>query len=281
MGGLDLSVIFFGLASAVSWGAGDFSGGVASKRASAYSVVVISQFVSLVLLILSAILIPEGTSSVQDMLIGGLAGICGVAGLVALYTGLARGPMGLVAPVTAVVAAMVPVLFSLFTEGFPAWKLMIGFIFGLVAVWLISKNDKGTKVQLADIRLPVFAGIGFGIFFVLIDQVSDNAILWPLVSARCASIIAMLAIGLLTRNFKGPVLKLLPIIVIAGIFDTSGNVFFALATRFGRLDIAAILGSLYPAVTVLLAWIVLNERLSRRQWMGVLFALIALILIAI
>jgi drug/metabolite transporter (DMT)-like permease len=131
MGGLDLSVIIFGLATAISWGAGDFSGGLASKRTSVYSVVVISQFVSLLLLILVALLVPEGSNSVQDMVIGGIAGVFGAAGLVALYSGLARGPMGLVAPVTAVVAAIIPVLYGLWNEGLPAWWNIVGFERGM------------------------------------------------------------------------------------------------------------------------------------------------------
>ena len=100
-------------------------------------------------------------------------------------------------------------------------------------------------------------------------------------SARSASIIIILGIGLLTRGIAVPAVSQIPIIALAGIFDTSGNVFFAIATRIGRLDISAILGSLYPAVTVLLAWIILNERLSLRQWLGVVLAVIALILITI
>jgi len=275
-----LSIILFGLASALSWGTGDFSGGLATKRTSVNGVVVLSQFVSLLLLMLSAILIPEETNTVQDMIIGGIAGVCGVAGLIALYTGLARGPMGIVAPVSAVVAALVPVLFSILSEGIPKLGVILGFGIALIAVWLISQGDQEKKLRLVDFRLPVYAGLGFGIFFILIDQVSGNAILWPLVSARIASIVVVLVFGLLTSNIDLPSYNLLPIIALAGIFDTGGNVFFALATRFGRLDISAVLASLYPAVTVLLAWLILKERLTIWQWVGVLLALIAVILIA-
>ena len=279
--GSGFSVILLGLASAVTWGAGDFSGGLASKRTSAYSVVVLSQFVSLVLLVLSAVLIPEGDNSLRDIALGGIAGVCAAAGLVALYSGLARGPMGVVAPVTAVVAAIVPVLFSVFSEGIPTIMAMVGFAGALVAVWLISQGDQDAKIHLSDLRLPIIAGFGFGIFFILIDQVSSNAILWPLVSARGASILVVFIVGMLSRNIELPDLTQLPIIALAGVFDTGGNVFFALATRVGRLDISAILGSLYPAATVVLAWIILKERLAMRQWIGILLALVAVILIAI
>jgi drug/metabolite transporter (DMT)-like permease len=189
--------------------------------------------------------------------------------------------MGLVAPVTAVTAAIVPVLFSSLNEGLPAWWNMVGFAVALLSVWLISHGGENSGFRLSDLRLPFLAGFGFGIFYVMIDLVSDNAILWPLASARSASIIVILGIGLLTRGIEMPVVRQLPIIALAGIFDTSGTVFFAIATRIGRLDISAILGSLYPAVTVLLAWIILNERLSRWQWLGVIFALISVILITI
>ena len=278
--GSGFSVILLGLASAAAWGAGDFSGGLASKRTSAYSVVILSQFVSLVLLVLSAVLIPEGANSLRDMILGGIAGVCGAAGLVALYSGLARGPMGVVAPITAVVAAIVPVIFSILNEGFPAMEVFVGFIIALIAVWLISQGDQDAKIHLSDLRLPIIAGFGFGIFFILIDQVSSNAILWPLVSARSALILVVFIVGMLSRNIELPVLTRLPIIALAGIFDTGGNVFFALATRVGRLDISAILSSLYPAATVVLAWIILKERLAMRQWIGILLALVAVILIA-
>lgn len=279
--GSGISVILLGLSSAAAWGAGDFSGGLASKRTSAYSVVALSQFVSLVLLVLSAVLIPEGDNSVRDMVLGGIAGVCGAAGLVALYSGLARGPMGVVAPVTAIAAAIVPLIFSMLNEGLPAVEDFLGFIIALVAVWLISQGGLEAKLHLSDLRLPIFAGIGFGIFFILIDQVSSNAILWPLVSARGTSILVVLIVGMLSRNIELPVLTRLPIIALAGIFDTGGNIFFALATRAGRLDISAVLSSLYPAATVVLAWIILKERLTMRQWIGILLALVAVILIAI
>jgi drug/metabolite transporter (DMT)-like permease len=279
--GSGISVILLGLASALSWGAGDFSGGLASKRTSVYSVVVLSQFVSLVLLVLSAVLIPEGDNSLRDIALGGIAGVCGAAGLVALYSSLARGPMGVVAPVTAVAAAIIPVIFSILNEGLPAMEVFVGFVIALIAVWLISQGGQEAKIHLSDLRLPIFAGFGFGIFFILIDQVSSNAILWPLVSARSASILVVFIVGMLSRNIELPVLTRLPIIALAGIFDTGGNIFFALATRVGRLDISAILGSLYPAATVVLAWIILKERLATQQWIGILLALVAVILIAI
>jgi drug/metabolite transporter (DMT)-like permease len=279
--GSELMVILLGLSSAFSWGAGDFSGGYASKRTSAYSVVVMSQFVSLVILSVGVYLINAGPFSLEAAFMGAIAGLCGSAGLVALYTGLARGPMGVVAPVTAVVAAVVPVLFSIFQIGIPGPTDLIGIMIALGAVWMISSGKKEANVHLEDLGLPVFAGLGFGLFFILIAKASAQAVIWPLIFARSSSIIAILLVGLLLKRIERPALDQLPIIALSGIFDTGGNIFYILATRYGRLDIAAVLSSLYPAATVFLAWMILKEKLSRRQWVGVILVFTAVILIAI
>lgn len=276
-----LSTIFLGLASAISWGAGDFSGGLASKRTSVYSVVALSQFVSMVLLIFAGFILPEENIYTQDIILGALAGVCVATGLVALYTGLARDKMGVVAPVTAVVAAIVPVIFSIFLEGLPQPQQILGFGIALISIWLITRTDQNSKFQLGDLKLPIFAGVGFGLFFVLIERVSDNAIWWPLVSARITSICLVLVAAVLIQKLEIPNAYQLPIIALAGIFDTGGNVFYALATRFGRLDIAAILSSLYPAATVILAWIILKERLTLYQWIGVVMVLLAVLFITV
>ena len=279
--GSELMVILLGLSSAFSWGAGDFSGGYASKRTSAYSVVVMSQFVSLVILSVGVYLINAGPFSLEAAFLGAIAGLCGSAGLVALYTGLARGPMGVVAPVTAVVAAVVPVLFSIFQIGIPGPTDLIGIMIALGAVWMISSGKKEANVHIEDLGLSVFAGLGFGLFFILIAKASAQAVLWPLIFARSSSIIAILLVGLLLRRIERPALDQLPIIALSGIFDTGGNIFYILATRYGRLDIAAVLSSLYPAATVFLAWMILKEKLSRLQWVGVILVFTAMILIAI
>jgi drug/metabolite transporter (DMT)-like permease len=124
------------------------------------------------------------------------------------------------------------------------------------------------------------AGVGFGLFFVFIDKASDQAVLWPLVAARAASISCMLCLVLLRGEFAAPSTKHLFLLLMVGIFDAAGNTFFALASRIGRLDISAVLASLYPAATVLLAWILLRERLLPKQWAGVAMATAALVMIS-
>lgn len=279
--GQELAAVFFGLAAAASWGAGDFGGGVATKRSPVYVVVLLSHIVGLVGLFLLIGLSGEPLPAAGNLWIGALGGIAGAVGVAALYTGLSQGRMGIVAPLTAVITAVVPVLFGLFSEGLPTTQQLAGFMVALLAVWLIA-NDNGagfTGLNWQDFRLPIIAGLGFGLFFISIDQVSDNAILWPLAAARVASIGFMLILVLISRQRGVPARGQLAVIALVGVSDTAGNAFFALATSLGRLDIAAILSSLYPAVTILLAHFLLDENISRQQWMGIAAALAAVVLI--
>jgi drug/metabolite transporter (DMT)-like permease len=271
--------VAFGLASAASWGAGDFSGGVAAKRSNVYGVVIVSQAVGLALLTTLALLLAEPIPAASDLLWGAVGGLAGGVGVVALYRGLAVGRMGVVAPVAAVVSAGVPVVFGLFLEGIPAAPQFLGFGLAFVAVWFVSRPSNGTPIQFRDLGLALIAGVGFGIFFITIDHVSERAILWPLVGARIASVVMLLVMALL-RQAATPMRGHLPLIALVGLFDAGGNAFYALAAQAGRLDVAAVLGSLYPAATVLLAYFVLKERIGRQQWIGVAVALAAVTLIA-
>jgi drug/metabolite transporter (DMT)-like permease len=276
-----LLAILLGLASAASWGAGDFAGGVATKRTRVVGVVIASQLVGGILLLTLAIILAEAIPSPANLFFGGLAGIFGTLGLLALYQGLAKGQMGIVSPVAGVVAAALPVGLSLLSEGLPPIYHLVGFGVALTAVWFLSWGSTDTPIRAQQLWLPVAAGLAFGLFFVLIDQVSDETILWPLISARIAST-GLLSIFCVIRGQRVlPERNRLTLIALAGMFDTGGNAFFALATRVGRLDISAVLGSLYPATTVLLAWLIVGERLERRQWLGVFAALVALVLIAL
>jgi drug/metabolite transporter (DMT)-like permease len=189
--------------------------------------------------------------------------------------------MGVVAPLTAVIAAVVPVLYSIFQSGLPATSDLFGIIAALGAVWVISSGKGEAKVQIVNLGLPVLAGLGFGLFFILIARASAQAVIWPLIFARSSSVLIILLIGLLLARIDRPALNQLPLIALAGVFDTAGNILYILATRYGRLDLAVVLSSLYPAATVFLASIVLKERLTRRQWVGVILVILAVVLIAI
>lgn len=180
----ELAAVLFGLASAVSWGSGDFSGGLAAKRTNVYTVVVGSQIVGLLCLLALAILLGEKMPTASDMALGVVAGISGGIALVAFYAGLARGPMGIVAPVAALITAAVPVMVGFALEGLPAVRQIAGFGLALVAVWLMSRSGSAEAVQLSDLRLPLIAGLGFGIFLTILGQLSGEGILWPLAAAR-------------------------------------------------------------------------------------------------
>ena len=276
----DFIPVALGLASALSWGAGDFSGGIAAKRTPVYGVVIISQAVGVVLLIGLASLLGEPVPPGTDFVWGAVAGMGGGIGLIALYTALAAGRMGVAAPLSAVVAALIPVVFGIFADGWPALLQLLGFGLALVAVWLISRSED-VKVRLPDLWLPLVAGTGFGMFFVAIGRTSGVAVMWPLVGTRVASSTLLIAIARLARQPMATQREHLGFIALSGILDTGGNAFYALAARMGRMDVAPVLGSLYPASTVWLARFILKERLSRAQLLGVAAALTAIVLIAL
>lgn len=282
----ELLAVAYGLASAAVWGAGDFSGGWATKRGNVYVVVLLSQAVGLACLLALALLLEGALPPVQDLLFGAMAGLAGVVGILALYAGLARGRMGVVAPMTAVLSASIPVVVGIFTEGLPPVFVLVGFVLALTAVWLLSGGGKTGGIRRDELGLALLAGLGFSLFFVFIDQISIGVIFWPLTAARMASVPLLLLFILGRRRWASTQWEplphsLLPIIALSGIFDSGGNYFFALATQSGRLDIAAVLASLYPASTVLLARLILKETLGPRQWLGVGVALVALVLIAL
>jgi len=188
-----------------------------------------------------------------------------------------------VAPLTALVAAMLPVVVGMAMSGLPATQKLLGFAFAFAGIWTISRNGNGARVTTRALMLALLAGASFGLFFILIDQVSEEAVFWPLVAARLASMTVLtLIIARRRRRAKATASSIalnLPLLALTGVLEASGNTFFALASASGRLDIAAVLASLYPASTVFLAWVVLKERLSGRQWLGIAATLVAIILI--
>jgi drug/metabolite transporter (DMT)-like permease len=216
-----------------------------------------------------------------DLLWGGLAGVVGALGLIAFYTALASGKMGIAAPVSAVLTAMLPVIFSALTVGLPGPLRLGGFVLALVAIALISRPEHAADGRPQGIGLAVLAGFGFGCFFILISRVSPGATFWPLAVARLVSVVSLLVVLQLRRQpMLSGVRRVAPLVLLAGTLDAIGNAFFVLAAHSGRLDVAAILSSLYPAATVLLAAFVLRERVTRVQAVGILLVLLAIPLIS-
>jgi len=279
--GSELGALLCGLGSAAAWGAGDFSGGLASRRSDVYVVVTVAEAVGTIPLVVFALLWGGGLPPVRHILWGSLGGVVGVVGLLALYRALAKAHMGVVSPVTSVVAAVLPLLLGSFWDGPPTALEMTGILVALGAVWFLARTETGQPLAFTGLGLPLLAGTAFGLYFICIDLAIGSSVLWILLIARLAAVTVLLLFLVLGPRRPLPSSSMLPLLVMAGLLDVAGNAFFALATQIGRLDIAAVLASFYPGTTALLAWIVLKERLNRTQWMGVSAALAALVLMAL
>ena len=274
--------ILFGLTSALTWGAADFTGGIASKRTNVYGVVIGAEGFGMLLFAALALAFREPVPPVQVWLWGVASGLSAGFGLLLLYRALSNGRMSVAAPVSAVIGAILPVVVSAVMYGLPGTWTIAGILLALVAVWLIARGGSGNAaVRLNEITLPLVAGVVFGMYFVCMHQASQNAFFWPIVAARLASTISILGYALATRQNWAPGRSHWPLIALSGLLDVSGNAFYVLAGQTGRLDVAAVLGSLYPGSTVLLARLFLRERLGRLQLVGILAALAAIILITI
>jgi drug/metabolite transporter (DMT)-like permease len=188
--------------------------------------------------------------------------------------------MGVAAPVSAVVAAAVPVIAGAFMEGLPGRPQLIGFGLAFAAVWLVSQTTHVT-IQLRDLGLPFLAGLSFGIFFVIIGSVGQAAVWWPLIAARLGSLSLLIGLALIRWQAVIVARPLLTLVVIIAVMEVGGNACYILARQAGRLDVAAVLSSLYPATTVLLARFVLKEHIGRAQVLGIAAALAAIILITL
>ena len=272
--------ILFGLLSALTWGAGDFNGGLAAKRSNPYGVVAVAHIISLVLLLLLIPIIGESVPPLRDWLWGGAAGFTGAIGLLLLYRALAEGRMSIAAPVSALLAVALPVVVGVFIEGNPGAWALLGFILALTAVWLVSGGE-GMSIRFDELRQPFIAGIAFGSFFICLERASQTSLLWPLVAIRIVSVTSMLGYAVITRQAWIPKRESLIPIILSSVLDTVGNAAYALSARTGRLDIAAVLGSLYPGATVLLAWVFLKENISRVQTFGIFLALGAIVLLTL
>jgi len=282
--GIGLISILLGLTSAITWGAGDFTGGLASRRTGAYRAVFYGEAVGLAVLFAAVFAVPERLPGFQAAAFSIAAGALGTLGLMLLYTAMAQGKMSIAAPVSALLAAALPVVVGMITAGFPGYRIFVGFGFALAAIWLISQSEDGVKdilTHLSDLRLPLLAGVGFGLYFVLMNAATHQTTLWPMVLARAAGLVAMAVFIIVRRDSFVAVRAAWPLMILNGILDVGGNFFYVLAGQAGRLDISAVLSSLFPGSTVILAWIVLRERLTRTQWLGIGCALIAIILFTV
>ena len=278
--------ILYGIASALSWGAGDFAGGLSSRKVGAYRAVLYADFFGLFVLFAAFLIFPEMLPVARVLWASAIGGLLGSIGLLVLYYSLIKGQMSIAAPVSALFAALLPVIVGSMTEGLPGLLQLIGFALALAAVWLISQGSgkEGFHVnRLSDLRLPILAGVGFGCYFIFMHNATQdsNAILWPMIVSRVAGTLLLLGFVLVRREPLGVPRDAWKVVLINATLDLAGNFFYILASKAGRLDISAVLSSLYPGATVILAWLLLKEHISRWQVVGIVLALGAIVLFAI
>jgi drug/metabolite transporter (DMT)-like permease len=273
--------ILFALISAATWGGGDFSGGLATRRMSQFQALTAGAVSALAILLCLALLLGEPIPSPTDILWSVLAGVAAAVGVASLYYALSVGSSAIVAPTAAVIGAIVPVLFGSLFEGLPRAAQLLGFLAGLLGIWLITRSASGTGLgDRQGLWSAITAGIGFGAYFILIAQVRPGAVFAPVIVVKITTLLLGLAV-LAMRRERLPSLRGVPIALLAGVLDAGGSIFYLLAQHSTRLDVAAVLSSMYPAFTVILSYFVLRERISAAQWVGVALCIVAISLIAI
>ncbi len=274
-----MSGIILALIAALFWGSGDFSGGYATRKASPFQVLALSAIAGVTVLGVAALVSRESLPVPGNILWSLLAGLCGAIGITSLYTGLSRGNTAAVAPISAVLGAALPVGFTLIVTGAPAVLQMIGFAVALLGIWLVSAAAP-TTAGSKGVGLAFLAGAGFSGYFIFIGQVKGGGVFFPLLVARTLMLVVSLVM-LKGRRLAFPSMRQHPMALVAGLLDSLGNVFFLLAKNLTRLDFAVIISSLYPAVTVLLAALLLKEKVAGWQKAGIVLCLAAIILVSV
>jgi drug/metabolite transporter (DMT)-like permease len=285
------------VAAVFIWGTSDFTGGYASRRANAFVFTAFSHLCALVLMVALALAqhapFPSRTSILWALLAGGIGGFS----LAIFYRALAEGKMGLTAPIAALLGAAIPTLADIAMEGAPHPWTFVGFALALVSIWLITRaepvkeaaeesdedevdDEEKTGLPPKGVAVAALAGVGFAAFYLCIRQAGAGSPLWIAAVSRAASFIVTAVAVLVT---KAPLRLDLPraaMATVAGSFDVTGSALFIYASQHGRLDEAVVISSLYPAVTVILARLILKEHFSRWRFIGLLAALAAVPMIA-
>jgi drug/metabolite transporter (DMT)-like permease len=275
-------VVVFALLAAVIYGTGDFVGGFASRHRSAITVLLYAYPVG-ALLMLALLPAFAGPLDARTVLLGIGGGIGGMVGVIVMYSLMARAPMNIISPVTAVLAAVVPVGFGLLVGERPHMSAWLGIAIGLIAVVFVSytpDDHPHGPVGVRILALACLSGVGFGVYFICLARADHDSGLWPLVISRLTSAALIVPLARsrgVAQPLSGGVLRLA---VLAGVLDASANLFFLLASRHGLLSVASVITSLYPAMTVLLAVLVLHEHTGRLQRVGLALAATSIVLIS-
>ncbi len=277
------------LASALMYGAADFTGGLATRRAATIPVVISSQFSGMVLLALLLPILPGSSPSRTDLLWGVAAGLTGGGGVALLYRGLAIGRMAVVAPTTAVCAVVIPVVAAMLLGERPGGLAVLGIALGIGSIVLVSQQTEATSGPARagasglppGVGIALVSGVLIGFFFLSLARTAPSAGMWPILAARITSVTLFAAAALVRGIPLAPARPALWLALAGGTVDMLANAAYLLATREGQLSLVVTLSSLYPASTVLLARVLLGERLNARQLGGVGCALAAIVLIVI
>jgi drug/metabolite transporter (DMT)-like permease len=243
-------------------------------------VVLVSQFVGMAIALGLALLRAESVPAGTDLLLCFVAGILGGVGITALYRGLAIGRMGIVAPVTGVLAAVIPVVGGIVLEGLPAAMVLVGIGLAVLSVVLVSRvaDEGGGRAGLTE---ALVAGVAIGSFGIVISGLSEGQVFSSLTVIRLVQACLVIAVVLAVRAAWRPPTDALPAIVVVGVLDMAGNSFYLLAVQTGALAVASVLSALYPVATVILAAVVLRERVTRDHTVGIVLAAAAIVLIGV
>jgi drug/metabolite transporter (DMT)-like permease len=282
-------VYLLAIGSALLYGAADFTGGLTTRRAGTIAVVILSQASGLILLALILPLLPDASPSRPDLLWGAAAGLTGGVGVALLYRALAIGTMAVVAPTTAVCAVAIPVVVSMLLGERPVPLALAGIGLGIASIVLVSQQRtveqpehqhlSSPRTRRTGVGTALASGVAIGFFFLTLAQTRSEAGMWPILLARLVSVTLFGTVALAGRISVRMPPGTAALAIICGIIDMLANALYLLAVRQGSLSIVVTLSSLYPASTVLLARIVLGERLNLWQITGVFCALAAVVLI--
>ena len=268
---------------AVTYGLADYCGGRASRSVASTIVTLLGQTTSLVLVVVGVVLIGTPIASAHDLWWGAAGGAAGGLALVAFYQALSRGAMTVVAPTTAVISAALPVIVGLGLGERPSGTAVVGIVVACLAVALVSGaiGTRHYETKFSTVVLAAVAGIGFGFIFVAFARTAHDSGLWPLVSARAASLPVVAVVVGATRPVRAGLRPVIWLVLASGVLDMAANMFYLEASHRGLLSIVAVISSMYPVSTVCLAFGLDHERVSKTQAAGLALAATALALVSL
>jgi drug/metabolite transporter (DMT)-like permease len=275
-----LSVIVLGLTSSVVWGVSDFLGGLASRRAPLFGVLVGAQLIGLAIAAPVAVLRGEGQLLPADVAWSAVSGLIGAVGIGCLYRGLAIGRMGVVAPVTGVLVAVIPVMTGMVLDGVPSAIVLVGIVLAIASVAVVARVPGAVTDAPSGLWWGIAAGLTLGVFTVTFSRVSNGLVFEPLALMKIVEGMALYAAIVVGRQPWRVPRSVWPMVIAVGVLDMGATAAYLAATQAGPLAIAGVLSALYPVMTVVLAAILLRERITRIHAIGIVAAAAAIALIA-